>query len=54
MFQTVLLFVSGLYLLFVGLAMSTKNYQSMFLFKFVPVILGGGLLLLGLKAVGVV
>jgi len=37
--------VSGLYLIFVGLLMSAKGFASVFIFEFIPVILGFGCVL---------
>ena len=37
--------VSSLYLIFVGLLMSAKGFNSVFIFKFIPVMLGFGCVL---------
>jgi len=44
--------VSGLYLIFLGLLMSAKGFASVFIFKFIPVILGFGCVLYFLIARG--
>lgn len=36
-----IILLAGLYLLFIGLFMSTKGIPAMLLYKFVPVVLGG-------------
>ena len=53
MFTFMWLLLAGTYLLVCSIIMTTKNIPSAFLFKFVPLVLGGGLVLIALKNIGV-
>ena len=48
-FTLVITLLSGVYLVFLGTAMGTNNLRSTVLFKTVPILLGIGLLLVGVK-----
>ncbi len=47
-------FASGVWLIILALWMSTKNFRSMLIFKALPLFLGAGNCIVGLKTMGVI
>lgn len=54
MFWTIIILSAGVYLLFIGLSMSTKNLTSFLIFKLTPFLLGGMLTIHSLSNLGVI
>lgn len=50
----VLTTLAGIYLVFIGLALNTKNFRSLFFFQMIPFFLGLGSLFVAGKLSGVI